>query len=164
MSSERNPSGACLTYAPMPGTPWKVTAGRISLDPGRCHRARGFALAVPAPVRPGRYARLTVTDTGKGHGRRDARASVRAVLHDQGRVGQGNLVSGLAIVHGIMTNLGGAITASQRSRAVERPSSCSSLRRRQSIRSNTRTSPLYRRRPTRGRASTSCFSTTSRRW
>ena len=64
------------------------------------------AHAPPASA-PGEYVMLAVTDTGVGHGHRDAGAHLRAVLSPPKRVKGTGL--GLATVYGIVKQSGGYI-------------------------------------------------------
>ena len=75
--------------------------------------ARGSTRPPPAgKCRPGRTRSSRSTDTGIGMDRRDARAHLRAVLHDEGvRHGTG---LGLATVYGIVKQMGGADSRRER--------------------------------------------------
>ena len=71
------------------------------------HSRRRSIAALHPVVDAGSYVRLRVTDTGIRDGSRNARSSVRAVLHHQAE-GQGNGL-GLATVYGIVSQTGGLV-------------------------------------------------------
>ena len=59
-----------------------------------------------APVKPGEYVMLAISDTGHGHGHRNPVPHLRTVLYHQGTKGTG---LGLSTVYGIVKQSGGYI-------------------------------------------------------
>ena len=58
--------------------------GRLMIATHNVELTRPYARGHAGTAPPGRYVVLAVRDTGDGHGRGDAGAHLRAVLHDQG--------------------------------------------------------------------------------